>query len=84
MTRYRSLILLFVTLLIGFGAGFVLRPIIMPPSQTAIERNPSPPLAAPGTPRGTQYFEANIDTLYSEDVPGLANLGSLRVVNPFG
>ena len=28
--------------------------------------------------------DANITTLYSEDVPGLANLGSLRVINPFG
>lgn len=27
--------------------------------------------------------EANVDVLYSEDVPGLENLGSLRVVNPF-
>ncbi len=27
--------------------------------------------------------EARIETLYSEDVPGLAGLGSLRVVNPF-
>jgi predicted nucleic acid-binding protein len=27
--------------------------------------------------------EANVDLLYSEDVPGLPDLGSLRVVNPF-
>lgn len=27
--------------------------------------------------------EANVELLYSEDVPGLANLSSLRVVNPF-
>jgi len=27
--------------------------------------------------------EAGVDTLYSEDVPGLATLGALHVVNPF-
>jgi predicted nucleic acid-binding protein len=28
--------------------------------------------------------DANVSTLYSEDIPGLANLDPLRVVNPFG
>jgi len=27
--------------------------------------------------------EAGVETLYSEDVPGLPTLGALRVVNPF-
>ena len=28
-------------------------------------------------------LEAGVDTLYSEDVPGLTTIGSLRVSNPF-
>ena len=39
-----------VTLIIGFGAGFMLRPTIMPVSQTAA-----------GAPRGMQYFAAHLD-----------------------
>jgi predicted nucleic acid-binding protein len=27
--------------------------------------------------------EANVERLYSEDIPGTADLGSLRVINPF-
>lgn len=61
MTRDKLLILLFVTLVIGFGAGFALRPVIMPPSPTTIANSPSPPVAEPAVSRGTQYFEANID-----------------------
>ena len=57
MTQGRTLIIVLVTLIIGFGAGFVLRPVIVPVSQTAAVAGP--PAAA--TPRGTQYFAAHLD-----------------------
>ncbi len=61
MTRGKLLIILFVTLVVGFCAGFVLRPVIMPPSSTTMANGASPQLVAPAAPRGTQFFEANID-----------------------
>lgn len=55
MTQGKTLIIVLVTLVIGFGAGFTLRPIIAPaePSAAAI--------SAPAEPRGTQYFAAHLD-----------------------
>jgi len=61
MTQGKTLIIVLVTLVIGFGAGFVLRPVIMPPGQTTIAVSPSPAAPAPAAPRGFQYFAANID-----------------------
>lgn len=59
MTRGKTLIIVLVTLLIGFGAGFVLRPVIVPVSQSAAV-GPIP--AAPSAEaRGTQYFAAHLD-----------------------
>jgi hypothetical protein len=57
--RGKMLIIVLVTLLIGFGAGFVLRPVILPVSQPAAV---GPFLAAPmAEARGTQYFVAHLD-----------------------
>jgi hypothetical protein len=47
-----------VTLVVGFSAGFVLRPAIYPDAPTAAVVAPAPSLAAP---RATQYFAANLD-----------------------
>jgi len=58
MTQGNTLIIALVTLVIGFGAGFVLRPVIMPPGQTTIAATPAP---APAAPRGARYFTANLD-----------------------
>jgi len=40
MTQGKTLIIVLVTLIIGFGAGFVLRPIIVPVERTAIVAGP--------------------------------------------
>lgn len=57
MTQGRTLIIVLVTLIIGFGAGFVLRPVILPIGQTAALA----PASLPAEPRGTQYFTAHLD-----------------------
>lgn len=61
MTQTKLRILMLVLLLVGFGAGFVLRPILVPPPQTVAVAGPSPTEAATNEARGTQYFEAHID-----------------------
>ncbi|NWK97371.1 hypothetical protein DM806_17190 [Sphingobium lactosutens] len=61
MTRGRTLIIVLVTLTLGFGAGFALRPVIAPVGQTAAAAGPLPSAQAPPAPRGTQYFAAHLD-----------------------
>ncbi|MFN3474646.1 MAG: hypothetical protein ACK4ZW_11455 [Blastomonas sp.] len=58
MMQGKTLIIVLVTLVIGFGAGFVLRPVIVPVEQTAAAASPS--AAVPAAPRGTQYFAAHL------------------------
>lgn len=58
MMQGKTLIIVLVTLIVGFGAGFVLRPVIAPPGQTAIA---APAATAMKAPRGAQYFAANLD-----------------------
>lgn len=57
MTQGKTAIIMFVVLVIGFGAGFVLRPVVAPLIA------PTAPSLAPQSPyaRGVQYFEANVD-----------------------
>ena len=55
MSEGKTIIIVLVTLLIGFVGGFVLRPVIAPAQQTALIA------AAPSEPRGTQYFVAHVD-----------------------
>ena len=47
MTQGKTLIIVLVTLIVGFGAGFVLRPAAAAPT--------------PAEPRGMQYFAAHLD-----------------------
>lgn len=61
MTQNRTLIIVLVTLIIGFGAGIVLRPVIVPVNQTAAFADAPPAAEAPTAPRGTQYFAAHLD-----------------------
>ena len=61
MTQGRPLIIVLVTLIIGFGAGIVLRPVIVPVGQTAAVTGPPPTALAPTAPRGAQYFAAHLD-----------------------
>lgn len=57
----RTLIIVLVTLIIGFGAGFVLRPVIVPAGQTATVADALPAVQVPSPPRGTQYFAAHLE-----------------------
>ncbi len=60
MTQGRTLIIALVTLVIGFGSGFALRPILMPPGE-ATTLSPPPAVGAASAPRGVRYFVAHID-----------------------
>jgi len=59
MTQGNTLIIVLVTLMIGFGAGFVLRPVIVPVNQPAAV-SPDPAAPSPEA-RGTQYFATHLD-----------------------
>ena len=61
MTQGKTLIIVLVTLIIGFGAGFVLRPVIVPVERTAIVAGPPVAAPTPAEPRGMQYFAAHLD-----------------------
>lgn len=55
MTRGKNAIIIFVVLIIGFGLGFGLRPVIAPPTI------PPGDTATSFEARGVQYFEANVE-----------------------
>lgn len=61
MLQGKTIMIVLVTLIVGFGGGFVLRPVIMPSPNTTVAIGPAlaPPVAVQA--RGTQYFEAKID-----------------------
>lgn len=61
MTQGKTLIIVLVTLIVGFGAGFVLRPVIAPVEPTAAVASPAPAAAVPAEPRGKPYFAAHLD-----------------------
>ncbi|QNG44181.1 hypothetical protein [Sphingobium yanoikuyae] len=60
MSPSKTIIIVLVTLVIGFASGFILRPVIAPAQQTVAIASPS---IAPASSeaRGTQYFVANIE-----------------------
>tara|TARA_R110000787_G_scaffold38437_3_gene96832 strand:- start:317 stop:625 length:309 start_codon:yes stop_codon:yes gene_type:complete len=61
MSQGKTIIMVLVTLIIGFAGGFVLRPVISPIQSTDTVAAVSPASAAPAEARGTQYFVAHID-----------------------
>ena len=61
MSQGKTIIIVLVTLVIGFAAGFVLRPVISPIQPVDTVAVASPALAVPAEARGTQYFVAHID-----------------------
>jgi len=61
MSQGKAIIIVIVTLLVGFAFGFVLRPFITPTEQVVGLADPSHVAAAPSEARGTQYFAANLD-----------------------
>lgn len=75
--RQSTIVILFlVALILGFGAGFILRPIVMPPGQATVAISPAPSAVLSAAPRGTQYFVAHIDEA-RQVVAGCRN-GSVR------
>jgi hypothetical protein len=60
MAQGKTIIIVLVALIAGFGAGFVLRPVIAPVEPTAAVASP-PPAAVPAGARGKQYFAAHLD-----------------------
>lgn len=58
MTQGKVPIIVAIMLIISFAAGFILRPIILPPSRTV---SIDPVAVAPAPARATQYFAANLD-----------------------
>lgn len=62
MTQGRTFIIAVVTLIIGFGAGFVLRPVIVPVDRTIAAGTPVPgAVSAPAGPRAKSWFAAHLD-----------------------
>lgn len=57
----KTLVIVLVTLVIGFGGGFVLRPVILPPgpATVAITRSLAPPVRPAA--RSKLYFAAHLD-----------------------
>lgn len=75
MIQGRTWIVVLVALVLGFGAGFTLRPVIAPSAPTTIAAPPSAPQAAT-EPRGKPYFAAHLDEA-RQVVAGCAD-GSVR------
>ena len=65
-----------VALVIGFGVGFVLRPVIMPVERAPALASPAPAAPEPAEPRGTQYFAAHLDE--AREIVGQCAEGSVR------
>lgn len=61
MSQCKTIIVLIVTLAIGFASGFMLRPVIAPLPATAVASAPMPVSPASSEARGTQYFMAHLD-----------------------
>ncbi len=62
MLQGRTIIIVLVTLVIGFASGFVLRPVIAPAQHAASLNVPSSPVGAVQSEvRGTQYFVAHVE-----------------------
>ncbi len=61
MSQGRTIIALIVMLVIGFSAGFVLRPVVLPPGPTTVVAALPPTQAVLVTTRSKPYFTANLD-----------------------
>lgn len=61
MWQSKTIIIVLVTLVIGFAGGFVLRPVIAPTQSPDTVAAGSPAAPVSSEARGTQYFVAHID-----------------------
>lgn len=75
MIRRKAGIVVLIALVLGFSAGFALRPVIIAPSTPTAVPVPSAPQAAV-EPRGTPYFAAHLKEA-RQVVAGCAD-GSVR------
>lgn len=76
MGQGKTIIIVLVTLVIGFSGGFLLRPVIEPGQQAALAATVPPAAPESSEARGTQYFMANIDEAH-QVAAGCRN-GSVR------
>src|SRR3546814_1112450 len=74
MTQGKTVTIVLVALIVGLGACFVLRPIILPAGQAAA--GVSAPIPAMTEPRGTQYFRAQLDE--ARDIVEKCQTGAVR------
>lgn len=75
MIQGKAWIVVLVALILGFGAGFTLRPIIIAPGAPTATPAPSAPQAV-AEPRGKPYFAAHLEEA-RQVVAGCAD-GSVR------
>lgn len=61
MSRGKTIIIVLVTLAIGFSGGFVSRPVIASTQQDAIAAAARPAAPVSNAARSTQYFVAHVD-----------------------
>lgn len=61
MSQGKTIIIVLVTLVIGFAGGFALRPVIAPTQQAQSATVALPGAAVSSEARGTQYFVTHID-----------------------
>ncbi|MCI4655105.1 hypothetical protein [Sphingomonas aquatilis] len=61
MSQGKTVIIVFVALIIGFAGGFFLRPVIAPTQSPDTVAAGSPAAPVSREARGTQYFVAHID-----------------------
>src|SRR3546814_12423404 len=76
MGQGKTIIIVLVTLVIGFSGGFLLRPVIAPAQQAALAATAPPAAPVSSEARGTQYFMANIDE--ARQVTAGCRNGSIR------
>ncbi|MEE4452091.1 hypothetical protein [Novosphingobium resinovorum] len=78
MTQGKAIIMPLVSLIVGFGGGFILRPVIMPASQAVAVAGPAVSSPTETAPRATQYFAAHLDE--ARQVVSGCQSGSVRGV----
>lgn len=78
MMQGNTIIIALVALIVGFGGGYILRPVIAPASPTLATAAPAIPAPVETAPRATQYFAAHLDE--ARQVVSGCQSGSVRGV----
>lgn len=76
MTRGKTIIIALVALIVGFGAGFILRPLVTPAGPTVIIAASIPSAPVEAAPRAVQYFAAHLNE--ARRVVARCQAGSVR------